>query len=45
MNAVGHGLVGIRERVKIYGGQMSTQNAAGGGFVLRTLLPARGGRA
>ncbi|MDQ3938328.1 MAG: ATP-binding protein, partial [Chloroflexota bacterium] len=44
IDAVGHGLVGISERVKIYGGQMTTQNADGGGFVLRTVLPARGGR-
>jgi signal transduction histidine kinase len=38
-DGVGHGLVGIRERVKIYGGEMSTENVAGGGFVLRARLP------
>jgi signal transduction histidine kinase len=43
-DGVGHGLVGIRERVKIYDGQMSTENADGGGFVLRTRLPLRQGR-
>jgi signal transduction histidine kinase len=38
-DGVGHGLVGIRERVKIYGGEMSTRSATGQGFVLRTRLP------
>jgi signal transduction histidine kinase len=35
----GHGLVGVRERVKIYGGEMSTSTSADGGFVLSTRLP------
>jgi signal transduction histidine kinase len=34
----GYGLVGIRERVKIYGGEMTTETA-GDGFVLRARLP------
>jgi signal transduction histidine kinase len=38
-NGGGHGLVGVRERVKIYGGEMSAGAADGGGFVLRTRLP------
>ena len=38
----GHGLVGVRERVKIYGGVMTAQNAGDGGFVLSTRLPLRG---
>jgi signal transduction histidine kinase len=38
----GLGLVGIRERVKIYGGEMSASTANGGGFVLRTRLPLAG---
>lgn len=38
-DGVGHGLVGISERVKLYGGQMSTGNVAGGGFLIRTRLP------
>jgi signal transduction histidine kinase len=35
----GHGLIGIGERVKAYGGDMSTFVAATGGFVLRASLP------
>jgi signal transduction histidine kinase len=35
----GHGLVGIRERVKIFGGEMTAGTANGGGFVLSTRLP------
>ena len=37
----GHGLVGVRERVKIYGGDM-TAAATDHGFVLRTRLPLNG---
>lgn len=39
----GHGLVGIRERVKVYGGEMTADTAGDGGFVLSTRLPVRGG--
>ena len=39
----GHGLVGVRERVKIYGGDMSAGVSRAGGFVLRARLPLDGG--
>ena len=42
-DGLGHGLVGIRERVKIYGGEMTTETVAGGGFVLETRLPLTDG--
>ena len=38
-DGLGHGLVGVRERVKIYGGEMTAGTATGGGFVLSTRLP------
>jgi signal transduction histidine kinase len=38
-DGLGHGLVGIRERVKIYGGEMTAGRATEGGFVLNTRLP------
>ena len=41
-NGVGYGLVGIRERVKLYGGEMSAGRAREGGFVLTTRLPVTG---
>jgi signal transduction histidine kinase len=40
---LGHGLVGVRERVKIYGGDMSAGTSGDGGFVLRARLPLDGG--
>ncbi len=43
-DGLGHGLVGIRERVKIYGGEMTAGTATGGGFVLSTRLPLGGDR-
>jgi signal transduction histidine kinase len=43
-DGLGHGLVGVRERVKIYGGEMSACAANGGGFVLTTRLPLSGDR-
>jgi signal transduction histidine kinase len=38
-DGLGHGLVGMRERVKIYGGEMSAEMAPTGGFVLNARLP------
>jgi signal transduction histidine kinase len=38
-DGLGHGLVGVRERVKIYGGEMSAGTATEGGFILRARLP------
>jgi signal transduction histidine kinase len=35
----GHGLIGIRERVKLYGGDMTTRTSNGGGFTLSAHLP------
>jgi signal transduction histidine kinase len=43
-DGLGHGLVGVRERVKIYGGEMSAGSDNGGGFVLSTRLPLNGDR-
>ena len=38
----GHGLIGIRERVKVFGGEMSAGPARDGGFVVRARIPLGG---
>jgi signal transduction histidine kinase len=38
-DGLGHGLIGVGERIKIYGGRMSAGTAVNGGFVLSTHLP------
>ena len=37
----GHGLVGMRERVALYGGRFDASRRAGGGFAVHVLLPTR----
>ena len=44
-DGLGHGLIGIGERVKAYGGDMSAFVATSGGFVLRASLPLESSRA
>jgi signal transduction histidine kinase len=34
-----HGLVGMRERAAIFGGELETAEADGGGFTVRARLP------
>ena len=43
-DGAGYGLAGVRERVKIYGGEMTAGTASGGGYVLSTRLPLGGYR-
>ena len=37
----GHGLVGMQERVALYGGRLDAGHRAGRGFAVRVLLPIR----
>ncbi len=39
----GHGLVGMRERVRVFGGELHTGRPPGGGFEVRARIPVRGG--
>jgi signal transduction histidine kinase len=39
--ASGHGLIGMRERVALYGGKLESHHRAGGGFEVHALIPLR----
>jgi signal transduction histidine kinase len=41
-DGLGHGLVGIGERVKIYGGELTAGGTGAGGFALNVRLPLNG---
>lgn len=40
----GHGLVGMRERAAVYGGQLQADRCPGGGFLVRASLPVEPGQ-
>ncbi|HEV2477793.1 MAG TPA: sensor histidine kinase, partial [Candidatus Dormibacteraeota bacterium] len=37
----GHGLIGMRERVGLFGGDLSTGSSSLGGFTVRATLPVK----
>jgi signal transduction histidine kinase len=39
VNGTGHGLIGMRERVELWGGELAAGPAAGGGYRVRATLP------
>jgi signal transduction histidine kinase len=40
----GHGLIGMRERVEVYDGELSAGPRQGGGFTVRATLPTGPGQ-
>jgi len=40
---IGHGLIGMRERVGVFGGSLTTGERPGGGFVVRAEIPVEDG--
>jgi len=42
-NTIGKGLIGMRERVNLHGGELETRKIPGGGFLVRAKLPLNGG--
>ncbi len=40
-DATGHGLIGMRERVELFGGEMRTGSSSLGGFTVRAKLPIK----
>jgi signal transduction histidine kinase len=40
---IGHGLIGMRERVGVFGGTLTTGERPGGGFVVRAEIPVEDG--
>ncbi len=41
LDGSGHGLAGMRERVRVYGGELHAGRRRGGGFEVRALLPVQ----